>query len=218
MKNCLKKVKVMSDVPTLKTGCRPLYLVLAAGIFLLSGCFAHVRTVDVEKTTHYDERYDYVDLKKLSERMAGSILSNIPISERTDLPVIVIYGISNRTSEHIDTKALTDSIRTLLIKSGRVRFINETQRKNIDTEIEQMQGRVLPETQIKLGSQVGAEYMLTGTLSSIEKEQMKQVRLKRKNLLYYKLTMELTNIKTALIDWTDEQEIVRETERPFIGW
>lgn len=214
----MKMTKVISGISTAKIGRWQLYLALAAGVFLLSGCFAHVRTVDVEKTTHYDERYDYVDLKKLSERMAGSILSNIPISERKDSPVIVIYGISNRTSEHIDTKALTDSIRTLLIKSGKVRFINETQRGNIDREIEQTQGRVSPKTQIKLGSQVGAEYMLTGTLSSIEKEQMKQVRLKRKNLLYYKLTMELTNIKTALIDWTDEQEIVRETERPFIGW
>ncbi len=189
---------------------------LSVSAFLLSGCFAHVRTVD--EPTHYDERFDYVDLKTLSERMASSVLSEPPVAERTDEPVVVVYGISNRTSEHIDTKGLTDSIRTLLIKSRKVRFINETQRENIEREIEKTQGKVSPETQIKLGSQVGAEYMLTGRLSSIEKEQMKQVRLHRKNLLYYKLTMELTNIETALIEWSDEQEIIREARRPFIGW
>ncbi len=193
-------------------------LLLTTVALVLSGCFAHVRTVDAEKDTHYDERYDYVDLKKLTERMSSAILANPPISKRTEAPVMIIYGISNRTSEHIDTKALTDSVRTKLIHSGKIKFVNESQRKNIDKEIEQMQGRTTPETQIKLGSQVGAQYMLTGTLSSIEKEQPKQVRLHRKTLMYYKLTMEITNIKTALIEWTDEQEIVREAERPFIGW
>ena len=204
----MKKAKVTLIVVSL----------LSCSALLLSGCFARVRTVDEEASTHYDERFDYVDLRVLSERMVSSILSQPPIGERTDEPVVVVYGISNRTSEHIDTKALTDSIRTRLIKSGEVRFINETRRENIDMEIERTQGRVSPETQIKLGSQVGAEYILTGTLSSIEKEEMKQVRLHRKNLLYYKLTMELTNIETALIEWTDEQEIIREAHRPFIGW
>ena len=201
----MKQAKVMLAV-----------VLLPIGAFLLSGCFAHVRTVDEPK--HYDERFDYVDLKKLSERMASSILSDPLVRERTDAPVVVVYGISNRTSEHIDTKALTDSIRTLLIKSGEVRFINKTQRENIESEIEKTQGKVTPETQIKMGSLVGAKYMLTGTLSSIEKEEMKQARIHRRNLLYYKLTMELTNIETALIEWTDEQEIVREAHRPLIGW
>ncbi len=222
----MKQTKAISAVPgllqsRLATNNCPTHLIvslLVLAVFILSGCFAHVKTVDENAQVHYDERYDYVDLKKLSQRMSSSILSNPPISKRTESPVVVICGISNRTSEHIDTKALTDTVRTLLIKSGKVRFINETQRKNIDREIEQMQGRVSPETQIRLGSQVGAEYILTGTLSSIEKEQMKQMRLYRKDLRYYKLTMEITNIKTALIEWTDEQEIVREARRPFIGW
>jgi len=194
------------------------FSLLSVSIFFFAGCFAHVRPVDEKTSTHYDERFDYVDLKVLSERMASSILSGPPVAERTDRPVVVVYGISNRTSEHIDTKALTDSIRTRLVKSGKVRFLNETQRENIEREIETMQGKVSPKTQVKLGSQVGAEYMLTGTLSSIEKEEMKQVRLHKKSLFYYKLTMELTDIKTALIEWTDEQEIIREADRPLIGW
>ncbi len=191
---------------------------MAAGIIFISGCFAHVRTVDESDTTHYDERYDYVDMRKLSERIASSILSNPPVSESTDKPVIVVYGISNRTSDHIDTKALTDTIRTLLYKSGKVRFVNKTQRGNIEKEIQETQGKVSPETQIRLGAQVGAKYMLTGTLYSMEKEEMRQVRAHRKDLRYYQLTMALTNIKTALIEWTDEQEIIREAKRPFIGW
>lgn len=187
-------------------------------LFFLAGCTASVKTHSPDEPIHYDERYDYTDLQLLSERMVSSVIANPPISQRDEAAVVIVYGIANRTSEHVDTKSLTDSIRTGLSRSGKLRFVNETQRENIEKEISQMQGRVSPENQIHLGAQVGAEYMLTGTLASIEKEEMKQVRFKRKRLLYYKLTMELTNIKTALIEWTDEQEIVREASRPFIGW
>jgi len=191
---------------------------LVSSLATLNGCFAHVREVGDQESAHYDERYDYVDLRNLSERMASSILSSAAVKESTGEPVIVIYGISNRTSEHIDTVALTNSIRTILANSGKVKFINRSRRDDIEEEIEAMQGRVSPEEQIKLGSQAGAQYMLTGTLSSIEKEQMRQVRVTRKDLRYYKLTMELTDLQTALIEWTDEQEIIREATRPFIGW
>ena len=37
----------------------------------------------------------------------------------------MIAGIQNRTSQYVDTKNLTDRIRTLLFKSNAVRFINE---------------------------------------------------------------------------------------------
>lgn len=193
-------------------------LIPAVLILLITGCAYTVKTKSPEEPIHYDERYSYVDLKLLADRMSESALANPPILSREDKPVIIIYGISNRTSEHIDMKAITDGIRTRLAKSQKVRFVSEAQRENIEKEIGMMVGRVTPETRIKLGAQVGAEYMLTGTMYSIEKEQPRQVRLGKKRLQYYKLTMELTNIKTALIEWTDEQEIVREATKPFIGW
>jgi PBP1b-binding outer membrane lipoprotein LpoB len=44
------------------------------------------------------------------------------------------------------------------------------------------------------------------------------VRLKKKTLQYYSLTLELTDLQTGLIEWTDSAEIVRESSKPFIGW
>jgi len=60
--------------------------------------------------------------------------------------------------------------------------------------------------------------MLTGTLRSIKKKQPKQFRLKKRTLQYYSLTLELTDLQTGLIEWTDNVEIVRESAKPFIGW
>lgn len=183
------------------------------------GCRNTVRTVDPgSESIQYTAEYSYGDLNKLSEEMANRILQSKIASEDT-APVMVIYGIENRTDEHIDTKALTDAMRTILIKSGKFQFINEARRNDLVAEMEyQAQGFITAETQIKFGKQVGAKYFLTGSLKSISAEDAKQVRIKKKSLKYYRLTLEITDINTNLIVWTDEQEIVREQSKPFIGW
>ena len=136
-----------------------------------------------------------------------------------DRPVIIVYGIANRTSEHIDTSGITDEIRKEILQTGKARFVNKSQRQNILAETDyQMGGAVAPETRIALARQVGAKYMLTGTLRSIEKEAPKQIRLKKKSYIYYSLNLELTSIETSLIEWADSVELVREASKPIIGW
>ena len=190
-----------------------LYVILAAG------CTVAVRERDPAKPYHYDERYDYTDLKVMSTRMASSLLSNPPLSRRDDKPIIVTYPIDNRTSQHIDTANLMDSIRTAVHEGGKARFAAKEARRHIEEELGyQASGRVSPEDRVKVGKQLGARYILAGRLTSIEKEQPKQVRAKKKELVYYKRTMELTSMETGLYEWTDEQAIVREISKPFFGW
>jgi len=193
-------------------------LVLLLLAMLVSGGCAFVRTRDVEKPRPYDAYYGYSDLRSLRDKMVNSMLESALLNTGGKPPVVVVYGIENRTEEHIDTKAITDAIRTGLYKSGRVLFVNESRRADIEKEISYQKGNVTPETLRKMGIQLGAKYLLTGRLVSIDKEQLPQIRLTKKNLVYYKLTMELTDLKTSLIVWTDEAEIVKEQGRPLIGW
>jgi PBP1b-binding outer membrane lipoprotein LpoB len=52
----------------------------------------------------------------------------------------------------------------------------------------------------------------------ITKQEGRGIRLTKTSLKYYKIHLELTNLNTALIEWTDEYEFARETSRPIIGW
>ena len=127
--------------------------------------------------------------------------------------------MANRTSEHIETDGITDDIRQELLQSGKARFVNKVQRDNIQSESDyQYGGNVSAETRLIRARQVGAEFMLTGTLRSITKREGKGIRLKRDTLQYYSLTLELTDLQTGLIEWTDSAEIARESSKPFIGW
>lgn len=185
----------------------------------LFGCRATTRDISPEETIHYDETYDFSDKKAIVEELTRSITTKPPLGSMQERPVIIAYGIANRTSDHIDTGGISDDIRTEILQSGEARFVNERQRQNIEEELGyQYGGNVSPETRIRKARQVGAEFMLTGTLRSIKKKQPDQVRFKRRTLMYYSLTLELTDLETGLIEWTDSVEIVREAAKPFIGW
>jgi len=186
---------------------------------MVAGCTVSTRNVSPDEELHYDEGYDFSDKQVIVNKLINSLVTKQPLAGAADRPVIIVYGVANRTSEHISTSGITDDIRQGLLESGKARLINETQRENIAKETEyQQSGNVLTETRIARARQVGAKYMLTGTLRSIEKKEPRQVRLKKKSLQYYSLNLELTDIETSLIEWTDKVEVIREASKPFIGW
>ena len=198
-----------------------LFRLAVSGLLIgaVAGCTVTTREVGSDEKVIYDEGYHFSDKKAIVEDMVTSLLSKYPLDRATDRPVLIVYGIANRTSEHISTSAITDDIRQVLLSSGKVRFVNETQRKNIEQETSyQYGGSVAAETRIQKARQVGARYMLTGTLRSIEKTQPHQFRLTKKTLMYYSLNMELTDIESGLIEWADSTEVIREASKPFIGW
>ena len=186
---------------------------------LNSGCTVTTRDIASDEKVIYDEGYHFSDKKKIVNDLVKSLTTKPPLGFATDRPVVIVYGVANRTSEHISTSAITDDIRQALLATGKVRFINETQRDNIAKESEyQYGGRVDTSTRVKKARQVGAKYMLTGTLRSMEKEQPRQMRLKKRKLNYYSLNLELTDLETSLIEWADSTEVIREAAKPFIGW
>ena len=197
-------------------------LLCCAGLLVLLGvfgCTVTTREVASDEKVIYDEGYHFSDKKAIVDDMTQSLLGKHPLVRATDRPVLIVYGIANRTAEHISTSAISDDIRQALVQSGRVRMVNESQRKNIEQETSyQYGGSVAAETRIQRARQVGARYMLSGTLRSIKKDEPRQFRLTKKTLMYYSLNLELTDIQTGLIEWADSTEVIREASKPFIGW
>ena len=194
-------------------------ILLPAVVALVAGCTVSTRNVSPEEELNYDETYNFTDKKKIVKTLVESLATKPPIGGSTDRPIIVVYGIANRTSEHISTSGITDEIRKEILQTGKARFVNKEQRENIIQETEyQDSGRVSQATRIKQARQLGAKYMLTGTLRSIEKKEGRQFRLTKKNYIYYSLNLELTDLETSLIEWADSVELIREASKPFIGW
>lgn len=194
-------------------------LLLLCSMTLLGACAATTRTLDPDVEKHYDASYDFSDKKQIVDTLTDSLLSSARVVTENERPVIVVYGVDNETTEHINTGGITDDIRLALIKSGSYRFLNRRQRSNLIEEADyQYAGFVPPEQRVAEGRQLGADYILSGTLRSIAKEESRQWRLNKRELIYYSMTLELTNLETGEISWADNVEIAREASRPIIGW
>ena len=69
-----------------------------------------------------------------------------------------------------------------------------------------------------MGKQLGATHVLLGTLASMDSQQGKGIRLSKKSLKFYNLTVRLTNTETGKLDFSGEFEVAREESQPLIGW
>ncbi len=200
-------------------------LLLACAVALgtvLAGCAATTRSLDVDDPQHYDASYDFSDKKEIVDVLTTSLATSPAVARAGgagDRPVVVIYDVANRTSEHIDTSGITDDIRNELLRGGELRFVNRPRRDDLIEEADyQYAGFVDPAQRVAEGRQVGADYVLSGTLRSIEKSEPAQWRLRKRNLVYYSMTLELTGLESGEILWADSVELARELSRPIIRW
>lgn len=194
---------------------------LSAAALLLSGCAAFrasTTNVDVEKEKHFDADYDYSDMRKISTEVAVELRDSGFLGKFQEPPIFMIAGVENRTSNYVDTKGLTDKIRTSLIQSGKAQFVNEARRDDLLKEQGYQAANATPETMVSAGRQLGAKYMISGSLMEMRNDSPKQVRVSKQKLNYYKLTVEVTDLQSGLIAWTTEKEFARQASLPIIGW
>ncbi len=193
-----------------RTACCLLGLVLVAW---LAGCAGKVEYGEAGAVETVTVDFGSTDLQMIAEKMVRSLLAS-PVLQGGRQPVLQVSRFRNKTDEHIDTKAITDKIRTALVQSGRVRFTAAEVRDEIVDELEYQQksGYVDEETRKRIGGMTGADYLLTGEMTSIRK------RSGRKTDLYFLVTLNLVDLQTALIAWSEQKEIRKQATRPWLGW
>lgn len=193
---------------------------LAAATIGASGCAAFrakTTDVDVNESRHMSSGYDYTDMRKISQNVVGAMHAGF-LSAQAEPPVIMIAGVQNHTSQYVDTKNLTDRVRTMLIQGGKARFVNEARRDDLLKEQGFSAANATPESQVAIGKQLGAKFMISGSLTEMKDETPRQVRVSKTKVNYYKLTFEVTDVESAEIKWIHEEEFAREARLPLIGW
>jgi len=184
---------------------------------LVAGCATtpNVQYGDATSAQALSTDFGSSDLQQIAATMVDSLLTFPPIVEVTSQrrPVMTVDRVKNKTMQHIDTEALTDSIRAKLIKSGKFRFIDRTTDQAAIDEVKTQQesGLVNQKSAVQFGQQAGAEFMLTANLAEITQKagNVKDV--------YYKFTMNLKNLQTGILEWSDEKEIRKVGKRSTFG-
>ena len=191
---------------------------LGLSLAITAGCAQKsvVRYGDATAVETTDVNFGSTDLQKVANDMTDSLLLSPVVGTLTanTRPVVFVERIKNKTSEHIDTESITDSVSTKLLRSGKFRFVDMGR---VDAARKQLQyqndgGMVDASKAIQFGRQVGAQYMLYGNLSSIVKSN------KDKSDIYYKFTLRLMDLESGLVEWADETEIRKTRTKETVGW
>jgi uncharacterized protein (TIGR02722 family) len=187
---------------------RTFALVAALAAAALAGCAEKTRYGDARGVETLTNQFGSTDLQMMAESMARS-MNQAPVIASANLPVVTVQEVRNKTSEYIDTRAITDSIRSELQKGGKVRFAVDAAGMSQQTEeLKRQQSELYAKDQAaEMGRMVGAQYRLEGNIVSIVKQ------VKDTKDVYYKLNLQLWNIRNGLLEWSDEKEIRKTTTK-----
>ncbi len=191
--------------------------VLHFGLILMMGCasqraFTQGSYDDPSRVELLDDKYNESDMQQMADTVIKAMVACPYVANAAKPPVVIVEKVANKTQEHIDTVSLTDKIRTALIKSGKVRFVNKEERDTLKDEYAFQEKNASGPTAKKTGKQIGADYILSGNLATNIQE------VGSDKFVYYKLTINLTNLEASTIDCTEEREIRKKYEKHSIGF
>ncbi len=167
---------------------------------------------DPEKENLLNDAWSETDMQKTVESMVASLVAHPAIAGAKAPPILMVTNLQNKTSEHIDTQSIMDMVRVDLSKSGKVAFVDKEARGDVSDEYNyQNSGMMNKETKKGPGGQVGADFIVNGRIDSIVQEVGKE------KTVYYKITLNMTNLKTNLITWTDQKQMRKAFKKKTIG-
>jgi len=189
----------------------PLLIVpLMMGLTHCGRQYAKGEYVDPNMVVLRSDKFVEADLQQIAKRLADSLTASAAASGN---PTAILSAMTNETDEHIDMNALTDKIQVLLAKSGTLRLVNAKMRPAVAEEYNyEASGFVDPATAKKKGKQLGAQYLISGRIASIKQP------VGRQEYVYYKAMLEMTDITTNIIAWTDDVEIKKHFRKKFTGF
>ncbi|MBR9789443.1 MAG: penicillin-binding protein activator LpoB [Vibrionaceae bacterium] len=182
---------------------------------ILGGCANKVSYGDAQATETTTIDFGSTDLQTIAAEMVDSMMmsGSVAAITRDQRPIVFVERIKNKTSEHIDTESITDTISTKMLNSGKFRFVDMDRVESVRQQLnfQNTDELVNQSTAIQFGKMVGAQYMLYGNLSSIVKSAGSDKDV------YYKMTMRLMDLETGLIEWADETEIRKAQSKSLFG-
>lgn len=152
--------------------------------------------------------------KGIQSMLQSGVLSR-PDGRKT---VLMISTVKNSTSQHINTRILTDKIRQAVLRSGKAVTTTAVGGSGPDDKATR-QVRELENDDIfnqatvqKRGTAIAPDMSLAGEIIQ------QRTRAGRMRESYFFIHMTLTDLKTGLAVWEDNVEIAKQGERPAVGW
>jgi uncharacterized protein (TIGR02722 family) len=185
---------------------------LRAGLALLalvavSACSTKVERLDESKAVDLSGGWNDTDSRLVSQEMIQDSLSRAWLQEfrgrpGQTRPAVIVGEVRNLSHEHINTNTFTLDLERSLINSGKVDFVaTKDERKGIRDERKDQDLNSREDTRNAMGRELGADFMLTGTINTIVDPNGNE------QLLFYQVNMTLISLKDNRKVWVGQKDI-----------
>jgi penicillin-binding protein activator len=180
----------------------------------LAGCAQETRITRVDSgvVTDLSGRWNDTDSRMVAESMIKEALeypwlNNFSSSKRRQ-PVVVVGAIMNNSHEHIDVNTFVADLERELTNSQKVTFVaGKGDREELRTERKEQAIHAREDTQKAPGKEIGADYMMKGTIATIldEAEGTKAV--------FYQVDLQMVDLESNAKVWYGQKKIKKVVEK-----
>ncbi len=188
--------------------------VAACAVFTLAGCGheTKVTRVDTGVVTDLSGRWNDTDSRMVAESMVKEALQYRWLANFSEAnnrePVVVVGTVLNSSHEHINVATFITDLERELTNSQKVTFVaGKGERDEVRTERKEQAIYAREDSQNAPGKEIGADYMMKGTISTIldEADGTKAV--------FYQVDLQMIDLETNAKVWYGQKKIKKVVEK-----
>ena len=192
----------------------PLRQALAAIAVLaaLSGCGTVVQRIEPGEVHDLSGTWNDTDSRMVAESMVKEALeypwlNNFSQSRRRQ-PVVVVGTVLNNSHEHINVQTFVTDLERELTNSQKVTFVaGRTEREEVRTERKEQAMYAREDTQKAPGKEIGADYMMKGTIATILDE------ADGTKAMFYQVDLQMVDLESNAKVWFGQKKIKKVIEK-----
>ena len=188
-------------------------LITGVLLFALVSCSSNpkVGRVSADQQIDLSGYWNDADVRIVCESLIADCLNSPRVDQAIKAlggrtPVVIVGKFRNESSEHIDTAIISRTMENTIFNSGKMDFVaGGGTRDDLRSERQDQLGNASDYTASSIGNETGADFMLTGTVSSIIDN------VGNLSVRAYFVNAELTSIETNQRMWMGRNDEIKKT-------
>ncbi len=189
-------------------------VVLSVGTLLVAGCGheTKVTRVDAGVVTDLSGRWNDTDSRMVAESMVKEALQypwlNNFSQSKSRPPVVVVGTVVNNSHEHINVQTFVTDLERELTNSQKVTFVaGKSEREEVRNERKEQAMYAREDTQKAPGKEIGADYMMKGTIATILDE------ADGTKAMFYQVDLQMVDLESNAKVWFGQKKIKKVIEK-----
>ncbi|HEX9154640.1 MAG TPA: penicillin-binding protein activator LpoB [Nitrospira sp.] len=189
-------------------------VVLGVALAALSGCAQETKVTRVDSgvVTDLSGRWNDTDSRMVAESMVKEALEYPWLGNFSQVkhrqPVVVVGAVLNNSHEHINVQTFVTDLERELTNSQKVTFVaGKGEREEVRDERKEQAMYAREDTQKAPGKEIGADYMMKGTIATILDE------ADGTKAMFYQVDLQMVDLESNAKVWFGQKKIKKVIEK-----